>query len=91
MNPMQCETVKVVREGSRKGYHIKNKSDLAEGDVIFGEKPADDGGSDISKLKVDELKARLEELKVEIHGDAKKPQLIQLLEEAEAKAQGEGE
>ncbi|MCK4758732.1 MAG: hypothetical protein KAT69_01715 [Candidatus Aminicenantes bacterium] len=39
-----------------------------------------DGETDIKKMKVDELKAKLDELKVEYLGDAKKDDLIVILE-----------
>lgn len=88
---MNCETVKVVKDNA-KGYHIRNKSDLTDDDVIYKEGAQDNQGddNDISKMKVDDLKAELGKREIKIPDGSKKPDLVKLLEDAIA-AEGDDE
>jgi sortase (surface protein transpeptidase) len=72
--PLKCEAVDVKELVASKFYTDKNPNDESEKDK------SDTGGS----IKVPEIKAKLDELKVEYSDKAKKPELLELLEKATA-------
>lgn len=78
---MLIETVKVVKPGGRLGYHIRNLTDVTPDDELFGIEPK---AEKEKALTVEELRAALTELGVEISDGAKKAELKALHEQATA-------
>lgn len=76
-----------MKEAQERGFVVVGNCDEAgvviPGPVVIDPEPTKNDG--LEKLTVDELKAKLEELKIEIPGGAKKADLVALLQASEQK------